>query len=98
MNSPSAASKNVAATVAGYAVLVVAMLAFYLGGGMTMLLGESSPYADALIFCAIAVGAAFAIQLGASGGWTVAIGTWGAFVALTAFQEPLIRFLALAAA
>src|SRR5579871_1380735 len=98
MNSQMTISKNAAATVLGYAVLVVALLAFYLCHGMDSLLGASSPYADAIIFCAIAVGAVFAIQLGASIGWTLSIGTWGAFIVLTAFQEPLTRYLTLAAA
>jgi NAD(P)H-quinone oxidoreductase subunit 4L len=65
---------------------------------MDIVVGHSSPYGDALIFCAIAVAAVFAIQLGGSVVWTVAIGTWGSLIALTAFQEPLVRYLTLAAA
>lgn len=94
MNSPSVAAARYSATVSvGYCVIVLAMLGWFLGTNPMTLPNGTGEWADALVFGAIGLTGVVAIQMGASIPVALSVGTWGAFVALTAHQEPLIRFL-----
>lgn len=94
MNSPSvAASRNSIAVSVAYCAVVLGMLGWFLGGGAGMLPKDMADWADALVFGAIGLCGVIAIQMGASIPVALSVGTWGAFVALTANQEPLIRYL-----
>jgi NAD(P)H-quinone oxidoreductase subunit 4L len=101
MNTPAngSSSKNSLPMVLGYAIVVVALLSFYLGGGTAAIFPESvNYYAGSLIFGIIAICAVIAINMGGSPGITTAIAAWGSFIALTADQDALTRYLTLAAA
>jgi NAD(P)H-quinone oxidoreductase subunit 4L len=98
MNSPSeTSSRNGTVWLIAYAVVVVAMIGWYVGGGAKAL-PETMDWADALVFGVIGLLGVVAIQFGAPVAWTLSIGTWGGLIALTAFVSyPLIRYLTFAA-
>ncbi len=95
MNSITASQKRSFSILFAYTIFVLVMLGGYLSGSLQSMAPEGvvRDFVDCWVFAAVAIGCVCAIQFGATPGLTVSVGTWGAFVALTAQQEPLIRFL-----
>jgi NAD(P)H-quinone oxidoreductase subunit 4L len=110
MNTTVAPTRHSTPALVAYALLVFAIVAFYLVLILTrdpqgaQLLEKVVPeqfvnFADAITFLIIGIaGAAAIINFRANPGWALSVGTWGSFVVLTAGQEqPLIRYLAFGA-
>ena len=106
MNSETAAPRKTSfMPLAGYAVIVTGLVAFYLyivatvgaqgpEAVASMIPGGMLDFLDAIVFLVIGlVGAFIVLKTDASPGWALSIGTLGAFIVLTANQDMLIRYL-----
>lgn len=78
--------------VMAYAVVVAALVGSFCAGAMNTFTDHDS-------YTALAIGllGLIAVRLGGSTPWVMSVGTWGAFMVLTAEQSPLIRYLAFGA-
>ncbi len=97
MNTVSARASNRSTIVlVVYCALVLGLVGWFLGSG-TFAVSTRGDWNDALMFGAIGLAGVVAVQLGASVPITLSVGTWGAFVSLTAGQDNLVRYLAFGA-